>query len=109
MELTDYLRFVAALMFVLALIGGAAFVLRAFGFISLTPRKPGERRLQITESLLVDARRRVLLLRRDDQEYLILLSPNGDVMLDNGIKAKDEPDAAVNGPALPMTKTELAL
>jgi hypothetical protein len=50
----------------------------------------------------------VLLLRRDDQEYLILLSPNGDVILDDRIKAKDDPEAPATGPALPTTKTEPA-
>ena len=90
METTNYLQFGAALIFVLALIGAIALLLRAFGGLNLTQGRPGERRLRVTESLLIDARRRILLIRRDDEEYLVLLSPHGDVILDDRIKVKDE-------------------
>jgi flagellar protein FliO/FliZ len=90
METTNYLQFGAALIFVLALIGAIALLLRAFGGLNLAQRRPGDRRLSVTESLLIDARRRILLVRRDDEEYLVLLSPHGDVILDDRIKVKDE-------------------
>jgi hypothetical protein len=52
---TQYLRFVAALIFVLALIGAGAYALRAFGFIQQGARRQNDRRLG-TESMLLDAR-----------------------------------------------------
>ena len=106
MEVTDYLRFGAALIFVLALIVAAAFAMRALGFLTFAPRRPGDRRLSVTESLLIDARRRVLLIRRDDEEYLVLLSPQGDVILDDRIKVKDIPEAPISGSTFVTIKTE---
>lgn len=97
METTNYLQFGAALIFVLALIGAIALLLRAFGGLNLAQRRGGDRRLSVTESLLIDARRRILLVRRDDEEYLVLLSPHGDVILDDRIKVKDVPDEPLTG------------
>lgn len=106
MDPTEYLRFAAALIFVLALIGAGAFALRAFGFLSAGQRRQGDRRLSITESLLVDARRRVVLIRRDDREYLVLLSPHGDTILDSDIEVKDIPEAPLSGSTFVTIKTE---
>lgn len=106
MDPTEYLRFAAALIFVLALIGAGAFALRAFGFMSQGSRRQGDRRLSITESLLVDARRRVVLIRRDDREYLLLLSPHGDTIIDSDIEVKDIPEAPLSGSTFVTIKTE---
>ena len=106
MEPTEYLRFAAAFIFVLALIGAAAFALRAFGFMAQGRRKPGERRLSIIETMLIDARRRVVLIRRDDKEYLVLLSPTGEVVLDDRIDVKDIPEAPISGSTFVTIKTE---
>jgi flagellar protein FliO/FliZ len=103
---TQYLRFAAALIFVLALIGAIAFVARAFGFLVPTHRKPGERRLSLIEMLSLDPRRRVVLVRRDDREYLILLSPTGETILDGDIEVKDIPDAPISGSTFVTIKTE---
>jgi flagellar protein FliO/FliZ len=95
---TLYLRYAAALIFVLALLGAFAFAARAFGFLAqTTSRKPGERRLNLIESLMLDARRRLVLVRRDDREYLILLSPAGEVVLDDKIEVRDIPEATITG------------
>ncbi|MEQ1755735.1 MAG: flagellar biosynthetic protein FliO [Micropepsaceae bacterium] len=106
METTNYLQFGAALIFVLALIGAIALLLRAFGGLNLTQRRPGDRRLSIIESLLVDARRRIILVRRDDEEYLVLLSPHGDIILDDRIKVKDIPESPISGSTFVTIKTE---
>ncbi len=78
MDLIDAARMVFALLFTLALIAGAAYVARRFGM--LDPRRPtaGERRLRITESLMLDPRRRLVVVRFDDRDLLLLLSPAGD-------------------------------
>jgi flagellar protein FliO/FliZ len=85
---TQYLRFAAALIFVLALIGAAVYALRAFGLVSLVQRRPNDRRLSVVESLLLDARRRLVIVRRDDKEHLILLSPSGETLVEGGFDAK---------------------
>lgn len=106
MEPTDYLRFAAALIFVLALIGAGAFALRAFGFLAQAQRRPGERRLSLIEMLSLDPRRRVVLVRRDDKEYLILLSPTGETVLDDRIEVRDIPEAPMSGSTFVTIKTE---
>lgn len=102
---TQYLRYAAAFVFVLALIGALAFAARAFGFLA-QQRRPGERRLSIIESLLIDARRRLILIRRDDREYLVLLSPHGDQILDDRIEVKDVQEVPLSGSTFVTIKTE---
>ena len=103
---TQILRFGAALVFVLALLGALAFAARALGFLTNIQRKPGDRRLSIAESLLIDARRRLILIRRDDREYLVLLSPHGEVVLDDRIPVKDIPETPVSSSTFVTIKTE---
>ena len=103
---TQYLRFVAALIFVLALMGAAVYALRAFGLVQLTGRKPTDRRLSVVESLMIDARRRLLIVRRDDKEHLILLSPTGETVVEGNIEAKL---AQVTAPTLFAVKAEACL
>ncbi|MFZ4122590.1 MAG: flagellar biosynthetic protein FliO [Caulobacterales bacterium] len=73
----DWARALFALIATLGLIVGAALVARRLGM--LQPRAGGvDRRLAMTESLMLDPRRRLVLVRLDDREHLILLSPAGD-------------------------------
>lgn len=109
MDPTDYLRFAAALIFVLALIGAAAFALRAFGFMSPGSRRPGERRLNVVETLMLDARRRLVIVRRDDKEHLLLLSAQGETVLENGIDALVVPEPQLTGSSFVTIKTEQRL
>ena len=75
MDLVEIVRMIAALGVTLGLVGLAAWALRRFGPATLvrlqTPA--AERRLKIVESLVLDPTRRLVLVRLDDQERLILL------------------------------------
>lgn len=91
MELDAYLRFVLALLFVLGLIGLCAWGAKRLG---MTPRVSAggrEKRLAIVEVAAVDAKRRLVLVRRDDREHLILLGASQDVVVEAGIPARGEP------------------
>ena len=79
MDLLDYARAVFALIATLALIVGAAYAARRFGM--LQPGGPGVKRMRITETLLIDTRRRMVIVRVDDREHVLLLGPVGDVVL----------------------------
>lgn len=90
LELSDYLRFFAALVFVLALIGLAGWLARRYGLGgTLTGPAAARRRLGVIEALPLDARRRLVLVRRDQVEHLLLLGPNDDVVIEAGIPAAD--------------------
>ena len=88
----EYVRFLLALLFVLGLIGLLAFVLRRFGMgaVRVSPafRAKGrtEQRLAVVEVAVVDARRRLVLVRRDDTEHLILLGQTTDLLIESGIR-----------------------
>ncbi len=84
---TDYLRFVLALVFVLGLIGGIALLGKRLGFGNQGPsiRRTGARRLAIVESMALDAKRRVVLVRRDDSEHLLLLGTGTDLVIETRI------------------------
>ena len=89
MDPTEYLRFFAALIFVLALIGAAAFALRAFGFMTPGNRNKAERRMSIVETLTLDPRRRLLIVRRDNVEHLLLLGIQGETIVERAVKMPD--------------------
>ncbi len=75
MDLAEIARMIAALAVTLGLVGLAAWGLRRFGPSTLmrlqTPAS--ERRLAIVETLMLDPQRRLVLVRFDRQEKLILL------------------------------------
>ncbi len=85
MDMAAYLRFIAALILVLGLIVAAAWALRRYGLQmgrSLAAGGRGGRRLAVVEMLGLDAKRRLVLVRRDDREFLLLLGPAGDLVVD---------------------------
>lgn len=86
MTFENYLQAVLALVFVLALIGALAAVARRFGFGSTVPRLGGRgRRLAVVEVTNLDARRRLVLVRRDAIEHLLLLGASSELLVEAGI------------------------
>jgi len=74
MESVSYLRFLLALTTVLALMFGLLWALRRWGLGGLAPLgRSRQRRLAVIETLPIDARHRLVLVRRDDCEHLLLL------------------------------------
>lgn len=86
MSAIDYLQFVLALVLVLALIWGIAWVMKRWqpGLVSNFKTANGNR-LSVVEVKGIDARRKLALIRRDDVEHLILLSQNADTVIETGI------------------------
>ncbi|MEE9139577.1 MAG: flagellar biosynthetic protein FliO [Alphaproteobacteria bacterium] len=86
MDVETYIQFLLALVFVLALIGVLAWLTRRFGF-GLIPAAPGRsrRRLSVVETKSIDAKRRLVLIRRDNREHLVLLGPNSETVVESGI------------------------
>ena len=75
MSLADFARAFFALAITLGLVGLAAFVARRFGpeWMVRLQRPRAERRLTIVESLPLDPARRLVLVRLDATERLLLL------------------------------------
>ena len=97
MEIMDYFRFLLALVFVLGLIGVLATIARRAGLGFPTAAiKPGNtRRLSVVEVTAVDGRRRMVLVRRDDVEHLLLISPTSETVIERGIAIEGDSSTAV--------------
>lgn len=98
MDLAGYFQFVAALALVLGLIGALAWLVRRSGVAgSLMPsaaRKGEGRRLGVVEVLPLDPRRKLVLVRCDGREHLLLLNqgPAPDLLI-----AGTVPDSGPDG------------
>jgi flagellar protein FliO/FliZ len=86
MDLIDIGRYFAALLLVLALVGAAGLALRRFGMPGLI-KPQGARRLEIVETLMISPRQKLILLRRDHVEHLVLTGPDGASVVESGIPA----------------------
>lgn len=108
MDLEIYSRFLLALVAVLALIGGIAWLVRRLGLGGrLATNRSRTRRLSLVEVMALDARRRLVLVRRDGHEHLLLLGPSGDLRVETDIPAAPEAEepAAKNPAALGTVET----
>ncbi len=79
MDWIDWARALFALIATLALIVGVAYLARRLGMLQHGAQGP--KRLKISESLMLDPRRRLVIVRCDDREHVLLLGPAGDVVV----------------------------
>ena len=99
MDVSQYFRFFLALAFVLGLIGVVGCAVRRFGFANKIPvTKSRDRRLGVIEVLPVDARRRLVLLRKDDREHLVLLGQGPDLLIESDNSPLDQSHSETNEP-----------
>ena len=96
MIMTDYLRFVAALIAVLGLIGLFAWIARRFRLGGLAGSTFASGRLEVIETLPVDGRQRLVLIRRDDREHLLLLGQERSIVIEDGIACPTTSQEAVS-------------
>jgi len=86
MSFDVYFRFLIALVFVVALIGGLAWLVKRFGWGRRFIATSSTRRLAVLEVLPLDGKRRLILLRRDKVEHLVLLGSERDLLIESGIE-----------------------
>jgi flagellar protein FliO/FliZ len=87
MDFSEIFRFAAALAFILGLIGVCAVLARRLGLVPGATPVGGQRRLGIVEVKAVDAKHRLLLIRRDGKEHLILTGGEHPLLIEAGIDA----------------------
>jgi flagellar protein FliO/FliZ len=95
MDLIDFGRYFAALLMVLALVGAAGLAMRRFGVPGMV-KPQGQRRLEIVETLAIGPRQKLVLLRRDNVEHLVLAGADGASVVESGIPAAMKPQAAAS-------------
>ncbi len=87
-QLSQYGRVILALGLVLALIMITVWLMRRFGSGGLSTGAGGrnrQQRLSVLDSAPVDARRRLVLIRRDNLEHLLLIGGPTDVVVEANI------------------------
>jgi len=94
METATYIRFILALILVLGLIMGLAWALKRLG-LGMGANGPltRRRRLRTVEATMVDGRHRLVLVRRDDVEHLLLVGPNTSQVVERSIPAPPDTGA----------------
>lgn len=85
MDWDIYVRTVLALVAVLGLIAAAAWVARRIGFAGLPVGARRKRRLAVVEALPIDGRRRLVLVRRDEVEHLLLIGGGSDLVVERDV------------------------
>jgi hypothetical protein len=91
----DILTYLLLIVLIAAAVIAAAVVARGYlngaspleGFFA--PRPP--RRLDVVEHASVDSRRRLILVRRDEVEHLIMTGGPVDVVIETGISVRPQP------------------
>jgi flagellar protein FliO/FliZ len=85
-ELPLAARFFIAFLVVLALIGMSAWLVRRYGASRLGRTARGRQpRLAVIEAASIDARRRLVLIRRDNIEHLLMIGGPADVVVEQNI------------------------
>ena len=108
LELPTSVNFVIAFVVVLALIGAATWLVRRFG----APRTDAgtrnrQPRLAVIDSAAVDGRRKLVIIRRDNVEHLLMVGGPTDVVVETNIVrsgaavSREAPAVRVNGEMLP--------
>jgi flagellar protein FliO/FliZ len=85
-ELPTSVNFVIAFAFVLLLIGAAAWLVRRFGVTQIDAAARGRQpRLAVIDSAAVDGRRKLVIIRRDNVEHLLMIGGPSDVVVETNI------------------------
>ncbi|RXR28372.1 flagellar biosynthetic protein FliO [Sphingobium fluviale] len=92
MDITDILRTLAALSAVLALLGAGLWMARRFGVVGGGSAGHGRvARLALAERIALDQKRSIALVRHGTAEHLILLAPEGNILLGDQREEIGEP------------------
>lgn len=91
---SEIFRLLFGFVAVLGMIGLCALAAKKAGLASIAGASGGRRRLAMREVLPIDARRRLAIVKCDDTEYLIMLGPTGETLIDKNL------DGAVTGAAV---------
>ena len=110
-ELPTPVNVIIAFVFVLLLIGAAAWLVRRFGAAQIEAAARGRQpRLAVVDSAAVDGRRKLVIIRRDNVEHLLMIGGPSDVVVETNLvrgaaAAIREAPVARNGGAEALPRT----
>lgn len=88
------IRIFFALIAVIGLIGLGALALRKAGLVSASGGFVRKRRLAVVETLALDARRRLAIIKCDDKEHLVILGASSETLVESGLDGAPEAESA---------------
>jgi len=90
MEFDTLILGLAAALFAVAVVALVAWAFRTFFGKSSSANflRPREKRLGVVETAAVDGKRKLLLVRRDDVEHLLIIGGPVDIVVETGIKGR---------------------
>lgn len=101
-----YMRSVLILVMLLGVIFLGAVALRRFGPARHLMASRGTRkRLRIVESTLIDGRRRLVLVRCDDRDHLLMIGGVTDLVVARDLLPPDHADPAESGTQTPAASS----
>ena len=110
-ELPTPVNFVIAFVVVLMLIGAATWLVRRFGVTRLDAAARGRQpRLAVIDAAAVDSRRKLVIIRRDNVEHLLMIGGPTDVVVETNIVraatagTREAPAVRTNGGAEAMPR-----
>lgn len=95
MDVLSLLRMIGALGVVLGLLAGGLWAVRRYEirlpqkWLAGFAGKGTARRMELVERLALDPRRSVALIRKDGREHMLLIAPEGLMLLDGPAKGKN--------------------
>lgn len=102
--MTDVLWRLLALAFLAAAVVAFAFIVRKWRggprFATLFANKPAKR-IAVVEQVVIDGKRSLLLVRRDDVEHLLMTGGPMDIVIETGIDTTRAPGFSVTQPTRP--------
>src|SRR6185436_3174617 len=101
-DLPPFVNFVIAFVVVLGLIGGLTWLVRRFGATRVDAcARSRQPRLAVIDAAAVDGRRKLVIIRRDNVEHLLMIGGPTDVVVETnivraaGVAARDAAPARV--------------
>ncbi len=85
MDTPTLLKFFSAFAFVMSLMFLLSWGLKRLGLAGTSLLPNGKRRLRIVETLPLDIRRKLVIVRRDNKEHLLILGPTGETVVEANI------------------------
>ncbi|MFC6622708.1 flagellar biosynthetic protein FliO [Novosphingobium panipatense] len=104
MDALSLLRMLGALLLVLGLLAAALWTVRRYdltlpqAWLGRLAGPASDKRLHVVERLAIDQKRSLLLVRRDETEFSLVIGPEGVTVLETGMKVKRIGDAAAPHP-----------
>lgn len=95
MAFLDILKFIAALALVLSLIGGCAWLATRLNLLANFNRRTEAPRLSVRETLIIDAKHKLMIVANGEREHTLLFGPSGDVVIETRASTEVGAETAV--------------